>query len=129
MDDTFYYESPCTTEVVNFHAVKYLGIYKFVSEKSFSGVACKVGESVNIGNIQHKVCNPKQSPHMYCYSKTKSLWREEVSFKVFKKNDEGDWVYGTTIPKSTYIEFKVGCDCGWQRHLAGDSNENRAGEQ
>lgn len=128
MDDPFYYKSPCTTEEVNFHAEKYIGTYKLVSEKSFWGVVCKEGESVNIGNVQHQVCNPKQSPHMYCFTKTKTRSTGKVLFKVFKRNND-DWVLLGTQWYEIKIAYGVGCDCGWQLHQADDSNENRAGEQ
>jgi len=135
MDDTFYYESPCATEEVNFHAEKYenhaRGTIKFVSQKSFCQVVCKEGESVNIGNILHKVCNPEQSPHMYCFTKTKTQYKEDLLFNVFfKPNNAADWKdLKQTRTKSMYIKYGVGCDCGWQFHQAGDSNENRAGER
>lgn len=122
MDQIFHYESPCNTEEVNFHAVKYIhlsgGTLKLVSEKSFWQVVCKKGESVNIGNIQHKVCNPKQAPHMYCFTKTKTRYNENLLVNVFfKANNAADWTLKQTNKEySMNIEYGVGCDCGWQLH-------------
>lgn len=122
MDQSFHYESPCSTEEVNFHAVKYIhlsgGTLKVVSEKSFWQVVCKKGESVNIGNIQHKVCNPKQAPHMYCFTKTKTRYNEDLLVNVFfKANNAADWTLKQTNKEySMNIEYGVGCDCGWQLH-------------
>ena len=120
MDETFRFESPCTTEEVNFHAVKYdsRGKVKLESQKSFWQVVCKEGESVNIGNIQHKVCNPGKPPHMYCFTKTKTRYEKDLLFNVFiKHNNAANWVrLKRTEKESMYIKYGVGCDCGWQLH-------------
>ena len=134
MDVTFYYKSPCTSEEVSFHAVKYTShpqfTIKLVSQKSFYQEVCKEGESVNIGNIQHKVCNPGKPPHMYCFTKTKTRYAKDLLFDVFvKRNNDANWseLKGTHMD-SMYIKYGVGCDCGWQFHK-GDSDESRTGEQ
>ena len=133
-DDEFYYKSPCTSEEVSLHAVKYKShaqyTIKLVSQKSFYQVVCKEGESVNIGNIQHKVCNPGQSPHMYCFTKTKTRYTTDLVFNVFiKHNNAANWIaLKGTQTDSMYIKYGVGCYCGWQFHI-GESDESRTGEQ
>ena len=141
--DTFYYESPCTKEEVNFPAVTYRSYgnrkFKLVSETLFPGVVCKEYKSVNMwyesvnDKIPPKVCNPQQSPHMYCFTETKTRSTGEVSFKVFIENEKAEWVdlHRTTQDIMPHMKYGVGCACMWQHHVhqAGDSNENRAGEQ
>ena len=141
--DTFYYESPCTKEEVKFPAVTYIGNgngkLKLVSETLFPGVVCKEYKSVNMwyesvnDKIPPKVCNPQQSPHMYCFTETKTRSTGIVPFKVFRENEKDEWVdLGKTIPYAMpHMKYGVGCACMWQHHIhqAGDSNENRAGEQ
>ena len=134
MDVKFYYKFPCTSEKVSFHAVKYTnhpqGTIKWVSQKSFYQEVCKEGESVNIGNIQHKVCNPGNPPHMYCFTKTKTRYAKDLLFDLFlKRNNDANWSdLKRTQKDSMYIKYGVGCDCGWQFHT-GDSDESRTGEQ
>lgn len=127
--DTFYYESPCTKEEVNFPAVTYISYgnskFKLVSEKLFPGVVCKEYESVNMwyesvnDKIPHKVCNPQQSPHMYCFTETKTRSTGKVTFKVFRENEKAEWVDldKTTQRIMPHMKYGVGCACGWQLHV------------
>lgn len=136
MDDTFKYESPCPQREDVFKVEEYIGCgssngcrFKLVSVKSFSQRVCKEGESVNIGNVERKVCNPEQTRLMYCYTKNETMFSKKVEFIVYKKN-EGSWEKDErTRVLTRNINYGVGCYCGWQVLKAGDSNENRAGKK
>ena len=135
MDDTFKYESPCPQREDVFKVEEYIGCgssngckFKLVSVKSFLQRVCKEGESVNIGNVERKVCNPEQTRLMYCFTKKKTMFSEKVEFNFYVKK-EGHWVNKGKRSKTVNINYGVGCFCGWQVYQAGDSDENRAGKK
>ena len=136
MEDSFKYESPCPQREDIFKVKEYLSCgssndcrFKLVSVKSFRQWVCKEGESVNIGKVERKVCNPEQSRLMYCFTKNEKL-SENVEFKLYSKQSDGRWLdKNITKWKTMDINYGVGCYCGWQLYQAGDSDENRAGKK